>query len=66
MSQEDREQRRPYSTANFQRGYYKQQDISNYEVNTDALLTYHEQLGSALRPARLGGGQYYEPPVSGH
>ncbi|MGY2134632.1 SusC/RagA family TonB-linked outer membrane protein [Hymenobacter sp. HD11105] len=46
MSQEAREMRRPYSTANFQRGYYKQQDISNYEVNTDALLTYHEQLGT--------------------
>lgn len=46
MTQEEREQRRPYSTANFQRGYYKQQDISNYEVNTDALFTYHEQLGA--------------------
>ncbi|WP_133271051.1 SusC/RagA family TonB-linked outer membrane protein [Hymenobacter radiodurans] len=45
MTQEEREQRRPYSTANFQRGYYKQQDISNYEVNTDALFTYHQDLG---------------------
>ncbi|WP_223284471.1 TonB-dependent receptor domain-containing protein [Hymenobacter qilianensis] len=45
MTQEEREQRRPYSTANFQRGYYKQQDISQYEVNTDALFTYYEPLG---------------------
>lgn len=43
MTQEQREMRRPYSTANFQKGYFKQQDISNYEVNTDFLLTYHQQ-----------------------
>lgn len=44
LSVEDREQRRPYSTANFQRGYFKRQDISNYEINTDGLLTYTDQL----------------------
>jgi TonB-linked SusC/RagA family outer membrane protein len=43
MTQEQREMRRPYSTANFQKGYFKQQDINNYEVNTDFLLTYHQQ-----------------------
>jgi TonB-linked SusC/RagA family outer membrane protein len=46
MSQEQREQQRPYSTANFQKGFFKQQDISAYEINTDALLTYKESLGS--------------------
>jgi TonB-linked SusC/RagA family outer membrane protein len=44
-TQEEREMRRPYSTANFKAGYFKQQDIGNYEVNTDALLTYHEKFG---------------------
>ena len=44
LSQEDREQRRPYSTANFQRGYFKRQDISNYEINTDALVTYSRKI----------------------
>ena len=44
MSQEDREQKRPYSTANFQRGYFKRQDLSNYEINTDALVTYAKNI----------------------
>ncbi|MBR7951413.1 SusC/RagA family TonB-linked outer membrane protein [Microvirga sp. STR05] len=60
LSQENREMRRPYSTANFQKGYFKQQDISNYEANTDFLLTYHEQLGQHfdLR-ASVGGNAMY-------
>src|SRR5690606_40351690 len=45
MVQETREHRRPYSTANFQQGYYKEQDVTNYEVNSDMLLTYNEKLG---------------------
>ncbi len=48
MSQEERAQQRPYSTANFQRGYYKQQDITNYELNSDFLFTYKGNLGSKL------------------
>ncbi len=48
MSQEDREQRRPYSTANFQKGYYKQQAITNYEINTDGLLTYSDKLSERI------------------
>jgi TonB-linked SusC/RagA family outer membrane protein len=40
MTNEDRDQRRPFSTANFGRGYLRQQNIFNFEVNTDALLTY--------------------------
>ena len=44
MTQEDREQRRPYSTANFKAGYFKRQDVSNFEINTDALLTYTKTL----------------------
>lgn len=48
MRQEDREQRRPYSTANFQRGYLKQQDVFNYEINTDALLTFKQNLSTKI------------------
>ncbi|HEY1009594.1 MAG: SusC/RagA family TonB-linked outer membrane protein [Daejeonella sp.] len=40
MTNEDRDQRRPFSTANFGRGYLRQQNIFNFEVNTDALMTY--------------------------
>ncbi|UOG75334.1 SusC/RagA family TonB-linked outer membrane protein [Hymenobacter tibetensis] len=60
MSQEEREMRRPYSTANFQRGYYKQQDITNYEANTDFLLTYHQPLGMHFDVrASVGGNAMY-------
>lgn len=48
LSNEDREQRRPFSTKNFQYGFYKEQSIFNYEINTDALLTYHDKIGSNI------------------
>ncbi|SEF99642.1 SusC/RagA family TonB-linked outer membrane protein [Algoriphagus boritolerans] len=46
MSQEERSQRRPYSSANYQRGFYKEQDITNYEINSDFLFTYRDKIGS--------------------
>lgn len=45
MMDEDRRQRRPFSTANFLKGYYKEQGITDYEVNSDFLFTYHDKLG---------------------
>ncbi len=42
---EGREQKRPFSTANFLRGYYKQQSISDFEVNSDVLATYRTRVG---------------------
>ncbi len=56
MTKESREQRRPFSTANFQRGYYKEQDISHYEINTDALVTYREHLSNAFDLSVSVGG----------
>ncbi|RAK68105.1 SusC/RagA family TonB-linked outer membrane protein [Hymenobacter edaphi] len=59
-TQEEREQRRPYSTANFQRGYYKQQTISQYESNTDFLLTYHQpKAGRFDLRTSVGGNVMY-------
>lgn len=56
MSQEEREQRRPYSTANYQRGFYKEQDITNYEINTDFLLSYKDKIGEKFDfRASIGG-----------
>ena len=56
MSNEDREQRRPFSTANFQYGYYKEQSIFGYDINTDALLTYRDKIGSNIDVrASIGG-----------
>jgi TonB-linked SusC/RagA family outer membrane protein len=48
MTNEDREQRRPWSTANFTKGYYKQQNIFNYEINSDALLSYKTKISSSF------------------
>ena len=45
LTMEDRKQRRPYSTANFQSGYYKEQSINYSEVNSDFLLTYKKDIG---------------------
>jgi TonB-linked SusC/RagA family outer membrane protein len=56
ISQEAREQRRPYSTANFARGYYKEQDISTFEINTDALLTYRNKIGESIDISTSLGG----------
>jgi TonB-linked SusC/RagA family outer membrane protein len=47
-SRDERRQRRPYSTANFQKGYYKEQDIFYSEVNTDGLVTYTDKIGSHI------------------
>lgn len=56
LSSEDREQRRPFSTANFQYGYYKEQGIFDYEINTDALFTYREKIGSDIDVRASVGG----------
>lgn len=55
MANEDRDQRRPYSTANFQRGYYKIQNFFNFEINTDALVTYKNDLSPDLKFTVSGG-----------
>jgi TonB-linked SusC/RagA family outer membrane protein len=48
LMNEDRQQRRPFSTANFQRGYYKEQAITNYEMNSDFLFTYKDDFTSDI------------------
>ncbi|WP_291401161.1 SusC/RagA family TonB-linked outer membrane protein [Daejeonella sp.] len=55
MLNEDRDQRRPFSTANFQKGYYKQQNIFNFELNTDVLLTYKTKLNKDFDASFSGG-----------
>lgn len=49
LTAESRQQRRPYNTANFAAGYYKEQNINRYEINTDALLTYHQDLSPKFK-----------------
>ncbi|PRY55193.1 TonB-linked SusC/RagA family outer membrane protein [Arcticibacter pallidicorallinus] len=54
--QDQREMRRTFDTANFPLGYYKQQDVSFFESNTDAMLTFKDKIVPKLGiQASLGG-----------
>lgn len=55
MTNEERDQKRPYSTANFQRGYFKQQTILDYEINTDVLLSYKNKIGNNINVTASAG-----------
>lgn len=55
MTNEERDQKRPYSTANFQRGYFKQQTILDYEINTDVLLSYKNKIGDHINVTASAG-----------
>ena len=56
MTGEQRRQQRPFSTANYLRGYFKQQNISDYEINSDALLTYHDKFSGGFEVSASAGG----------
>jgi TonB-linked SusC/RagA family outer membrane protein len=54
--QDQIEQRRTFDTSNFPSGYYKQQDVTYFESNTDAMLNFNEKLLPKLDfRASLGG-----------
>ncbi|RYZ49752.1 MAG: TonB-dependent receptor, partial [Sphingobacteriales bacterium] len=56
MNNEFRGMRRPYSSANYQRGFYREQNIQFYEINSDFLLSYRQGFGKDHRvTASLGG-----------
>jgi len=56
MRVDAREQRRTFDTANFPLGYYKQQDVNFMESNTDALLSYNNEILPKLEfRASIGG-----------
>lgn len=46
MAFEERQQQRPFSMTKFPRGMYREQKVFNYEINTDALLTYAHKSNS--------------------
>lgn len=56
MMDEDRQQRRPFSTANFLKGYYKEQAIADFESNTDFLLSYKDKITKDLTVTASVGG----------
>ncbi len=55
MSFEFRSQQRPYSITKFPKGSYREQNVFNYEINTDALLTYKDKLNSTIKYSISGG-----------
>ncbi|WP_036602072.1 SusC/RagA family TonB-linked outer membrane protein [Olivibacter sitiensis] len=56
MRQDRRESRRPWNTANYAMGMYKQQDVFFFESNSDALLSYKDKIGEQFSiNASLGG-----------
>ncbi|MDP1842569.1 MAG: SusC/RagA family TonB-linked outer membrane protein [Sediminibacterium sp.] len=56
FSSEIRKQQRPYSSANYLRGYYKEQNIQDYEINSDFLLSYKDKIGADISVSASAGG----------
>ena len=56
LSYDEREQHRPVSDVVFGKGYYKKQNVFDYEVNSDVLLSYHHNLGGSFSIAASAGG----------
>lgn len=56
FSNEIRKQQRPYSSANYLRGYYKEQYIQDYEINSDFLFSYKDKIGSNVDISASAGG----------
>ena len=56
MYADERSQRRPISDIVFANGYYKQEKVTDYEINSDALLSYHDTYDNGLSlNASIGG-----------
>jgi TonB-linked SusC/RagA family outer membrane protein len=55
LAREDRSQQRPYSMTKYPRGMFRQQNVFNYEVNTDALLTYKNHLSPEINYSVAAG-----------
>ena len=54
MAFEFRNQQRPYSMTKFPKGMYREQNVFNYELNTDFLLTY-KQTFNKIQVTASGG-----------
>ena len=55
MSFEYRSQQRPFSMTKYPRGMFREQNVFNYELNTDLLITYENQWGDDFRYTVSGG-----------
>ncbi|PKF74792.1 SusC/RagA family TonB-linked outer membrane protein [Chryseobacterium sp. PMSZPI] len=58
---EFRTQRRPWSSANYPKGYYREQYIRYFDLNNDILLTYKNKFGNFGVTGSAGGNiRYHE------
>lgn len=53
---DEREQKRPISDIVFGNGYYKQEKVTDYEINSDVLLSYHDTYSNGLSVNASVGG----------
>ena len=56
LSDEARSQQRPFSMTKYPRGMYREQNVFNYEVNTDALITYKDKINRDINYNISAGG----------
>lgn len=56
MSFENRSQQRPYSMTKYPQGMYREENVFNYEINSDALLTYNDMIGKDVKFNVSAGG----------
>lgn len=59
LTDELRTTKRPYSSANYAQGYYREQYINNSEYNTDVLFSYKNNFGKFGFNASAGGNLRY-------
>jgi TonB-linked SusC/RagA family outer membrane protein len=63
LTNEKRTTKRPWNSANYAQGYYREQYIKNSEYNTDLLLTYKNKLGKLNYNISAGGNIRYNEYV---
>lgn len=61
---EIRTQRRPWSSANYLQGYYREQYVNGLNFNNDLMINYKNTFGAINFSATLGGGSQYEEQVT--
>jgi TonB-linked SusC/RagA family outer membrane protein len=49
MSYEFRSQQRPFSMTKYPKGMYREQKVFNYEINSDALISYKDQVNEKIK-----------------
>lgn len=55
LSYEFRSQQRPFSMTKYPRGMYREQNVFNYEINSDLLLTYKDKINDDINYSVSGG-----------